>query len=106
MQPPHFRFNWHSALVKGTAKRRLPKARCAQHDGAMRSDLPRSAEGVMNFWPTSAQRKPGCPQNRPVTAAGGSNYRPAVAIAGKAEIAGRVLAQEGEIGRLRPVRHC
>jgi hypothetical protein len=39
---------------KGSAKRRLPKARCTQPARTMRSDLPRSAEGAMKnpdpFW--------------------------------------------------------
>src|SRR5262249_14243969 len=33
--------------MEGTAKRRLPKARCTRHARALRSDLPRSAEGLM-----------------------------------------------------------
>src|SRR5262249_16933676 len=33
--------------MEGTAKRRLPKARCTQHARALRLGVPRSAESVM-----------------------------------------------------------
>ena len=36
--------------VEGTTQRRLPEARCTQHVRPLRSDLPRSAEGLMSCY--------------------------------------------------------
>src|SRR5262249_5557244 len=90
--------------MEGTAKRRLPKARCTQHARALRLGVSRSPEGVMNLWSLrlrSEQRRMSRRTDQWI-----GNDSSTMTIAGKAKVASRVLAQECEVGRMRAVSHC